>query len=85
MACQCNAIILQLTESEKNDLINLYMDQKTNEEHTLTYNLKSHLNQKNYLQSYLANQYINIEGVSLPIVGSTKQVRYCIMHYTLYI
>ncbi|XP_025407976.1 midasin-like [Sipha flava] len=74
LACQCNAIILQLTESEKNALVNLYMDQKTNDEHMLTYNLKSHLDQKDYLKSYIASQYITVEEVFLPIVGASKQL-----------
>lgn len=83
LACQCNAIILQLTESEKNTLVNLYMDQKTNDQHLLTYNLKSRLNQKDYLKYYIGNEYITVEGISLPLVGSSKQV-YCIMHYILF-
>jgi hypothetical protein len=52
------------------------MDQKTNDEHMLTYNLKSHLDQKDYLKSYIASQYITVEEVFLPIVGASKQVYY---------
>jgi len=70
------AIILQLTESEKNNLIMLHMDEKTNEENMLKYNLKKSSNYKDYLKSYISDpdQYTTVEGVSLSIVGPPKQV-----------
>ncbi|KAE9533494.1 hypothetical protein AGLY_009132 [Aphis glycines] len=76
LACQCMAIILQLTESEKNNLIMLHMDEKTNEENMLKYNLKKSSNYKDYLKSYISDpdQYTTVEGVSLSIVGPPKQL-----------
>lgn len=74
LACQCMAIILQLTEMEKHSLINRYMDEKTAIKHMLFYHSKSNLNHKNYLELYTANQYTTVEGIILPIVGSPKQV-----------
>lgn len=74
LACQCMGIILQLTESEKDALVCYYMDQKTNVEHMLTYNSKSKLSHKDYLKSYISNQYITVEGITLSIVGSPRQV-----------
>lgn len=73
------SIILQLTESEKNNLILLHMDEKTNEENMLKYNLKSISNSKDYLKSYIADpdQYTTVEEVSLSIVGPQKQVYHC--------
>lgn len=68
------AIILQLTESEKKLLVNQYMDQKTNMNYMLSYNLKPKTNDMVYQKSSLANQYITVEEVSLPIVGFPKQV-----------
>lgn len=68
------AIILQLTESEKCALVNCYMDQRSNEKYILIYNLKSDLNNKDDLKSFVGNQYITVEEVSLPISGSPKQV-----------
>lgn len=69
------AIILQLTESEKNSLVNSYMDQKTSIKHMLFYYSKSNLSQiEDYLKSYREDQYITVEGVPLPIVGCPKQV-----------
>lgn len=70
------AIILQLTESEKNNLIMLHMDEKTNEENMLKYNLKKSSNCKDYLKSYMSDpdQYTTVEGVSLSIVAPPKQV-----------
>lgn len=65
------AIILQLTESEKLTLINHYMDQKHNIRHMIKYNSKSNLNPNNL---YISNNYIMVEEVPLPIVGSPKQV-----------
>lgn len=75
MACQCMAIILQLTELEKASLINCYMKQKMNIEHMITYNLKSYnLNSKDYLKSYITDKFITVEEVFLPTVGPQKQV-----------
>lgn len=68
------AILTNLTEREKNIFIHRYMDQKTNSENMLTFNKKSTLNQKDYLKSYTVNKFITVEGLSLPIVGSPKQV-----------
>lgn len=70
------AIILQLTELEKNFLIMLHMDEKTNEENMLKYNLKKSSNYKDYLKLYISDpdQYTTVEGVSLSIVGPPKQV-----------
>jgi len=70
------SIILQLTESEKNNLILLHMDEKTNEENMLKYNLKSISNSKDYLKSYIPDpdQYTTVEEVSLSVVGPQKQV-----------
>jgi len=65
------AIILQLTESEKLTLINRYMDQKFNLRYMIKYNSKSNLNPNNL---YISNNYIMVEEVPLPIVGSPKQV-----------
>lgn len=79
LACQCMTIVLQLTESEKHDLINRYMDQKTSVDHLLAYNLKSHLSPQDFHKLYVSNQYITVEEVSLPIVGSPKQV--CLYSY----
>lgn len=81
MACQCMAIILQLTETEKNLLVTRYMDENTSLNHMLKYNLKSKLNHKNH-KFYAANQYVKVEDVSLPIVGSPKQkVWYTLKRY----
>lgn len=75
LACQCMAIILQLTESEKNSLINSHMDQKTSIKHMLFYYSKSNLSHEDYLKLYREDdQYITVEGVPLPIVGCPKKV-----------
>jgi len=73
------SIILQLTESEKNNLISLHMDEQTNEENMLKYNLKFNSSNKDYLKSYIPdpNQYTTVEEVSLSIVGPPKQVKHC--------
>lgn len=73
LACQCMAIILQLTESEKQTVINRYMDYKTCVEHMFKYNFTPNLHYKDCIKSYI-NQYITVEEVSLPIVGSLKEV-----------
>ncbi|XP_060859886.1 midasin [Metopolophium dirhodum] len=75
LACQCMSIILQLTESEKNKLISLHMDEQTNEENMLKYNLRSNSSNKDYLKSYIPDpdQYTTVEEVSLSIVGPPKQ------------
>lgn len=75
LACQCMAIVLQLTESEKNKLIALYMDEKTNNDNILKYNLKSNSNRKDYLKSFIPDKYTTVEEVSLSIVGPSKQVK----------
>jgi len=69
------AIVLQLTESEKNKLIALYMDEKTNNDNILKYNLKSNSNRKDYLKSFIPDKYTTVEEVSLSIVGPSKQVK----------
>lgn len=70
------AIILQLTESEKNSLVNSHMDQNTSIKHMLFYYSKTNLSQvEDYLKSYREDQYVTVEGISLPIVGCSKQVR----------
>lgn len=76
LACQCMAIILQFTESEKNSLIKLHMNAITNEKYLLEYNLRANLNPKDYLKLYLPDpdQYTAVEEVSLSIVGPPKQV-----------
>lgn len=70
------SLILQLTEFEKNNLILLHMDEKTNEENMLKYNLRCNSNNKDYLKSYIPDpdQYITVEEVSLSIAGLPKQV-----------
>ena len=70
------SIILQFTESEKNNLISLHMDEQTNEENMLKYNLRSNSSNKDYLKSYIPypDQYTTVEQVSLSIVGPPKQV-----------
>jgi len=69
------AIVLQFTESEKHAVVNRYMDQKTNLEYMLAYKLKiDNLNHKDYIKSYIVNQYIAVENVSLSVVGSPKMV-----------
>lgn len=68
------AKITHLTEREKNIFIHRYMDQNTNTEHMLTFNKKSTLNQKDYLKSYTVNKFTTVEGLSLAIVGTPKQV-----------
>lgn len=65
---------MQLTESEKLALVNCYMDKKAYIEHMLTYNSKPNLNPEDYLKSYISDQYITIEEVSLPIAGSPLEV-----------
>lgn len=56
----------------------LHMDEKTNEENMLKYNLKSNSNYKDYLKLYIPDpdQYTTVEGVSLSIVGPPKPVKY---------
>lgn len=78
LACQCLSIILQLTESEKNNLISLHMDEQTNEENMLKYNLRSNSSNKDYLKSYIPDpdQYTTVEEVSLSIVGPPTQVKH---------
>lgn len=77
------AIILQLTESEKNALVLCYLDQKTNVDHILTYNSKSIVSHKGYLKSYISNQYITVEGISLSIVGPPRQVYLFYLKYLI--
>ncbi|XP_050541449.1 midasin [Daktulosphaira vitifoliae] len=72
LACQCMAIVLQLTESEKLNLIYQYIDSRSHIEYLLLYNTKPYLCDKN-LHSYVTNDYITVEEVSLPIVGPSKQ------------
>lgn len=73
LACQCMAIILQLTESEKQTVINRHMDYKTCIEHMFKYTFMPKLHYKDCIKSYV-NKYITDEEVSLPIVGSLKEV-----------
>jgi len=69
------SIVLQFTEFEKHALVHRYMDQKTNLEYMLAYKLKiDNINHKDYIKSYIGNQYITVENVSLSVVGSPKMV-----------
>lgn len=68
------AIILQLTESEKLQLIYQYMNSKSHVEYLLLYNSKSNLSDEN-LYTNMACDYITVEEVSLPKVGTSKEVR----------
>jgi len=54
------------------------MDEQTNEENMLKYNLRSNSSNKDYLKSYIPDpdQYTTVEEVSLSIVGPPKQVKH---------
>lgn len=69
------AIILQLTEQDKTNLINHHMNQKTNDENFFIFNLKTYnFKSKYYLKSYITNKYKTVEGVLLSTVGPQKRV-----------
>lgn len=69
------SIVVQFTEPEKHALVNRYMDQNTSLEYMLAYKLKiDNIIHKDYIKSYILNQYITVENVLLFVVESSKMV-----------